>query len=369
MRQSIIDPDQEHIFDLVKHGYNYLFRRASRKGHWEDARSTALAAICISNIERPGSHWFNAIRSWLLGVQIKSGEASGSWNEEIWDTAMCILALKGLGVSSKDPSIVEAANWIGSLFSVNRRGNWHDEPWETSWALIALLTCGNPPDSVDIEKPIEWLLSHLDDSGNLIASHYTAYMLYISHLSKKVKFSPQLRERLANAHEACGNNLVRSLASSPEECLWTGEAWANGQILWFLSKTGFFLKVEDFQLEKIVQWFSLNQTSDGNWSDVEDTACAILGLSELIVAKSAGAGSTRSSERLLEESLRRAVITPRLLTKRRLWERDDQTGYISLNIQENVLKVIVAVLAFILFTLLGWVSDVMSLLEKLHGHF
>src|SRR5207245_2481929 len=118
------------------------FRTGSGNGNWSEARSTALAGICLNFRESGDSVWLRSITQWIEKNQINEGEAAGSWGEEVWDTAMCLLALKSFGISSKDSVIQNGIRWILSLYSLNGRKNWHDEPWETSWALLAILTSG-----------------------------------------------------------------------------------------------------------------------------------------------------------------------------------------------------------------------------------
>ena len=78
----------EKIYFLMLKAYDYLYNTGKKDGHWEDIRGTALAGIAFDIKEEPNSLWIRLIRDKIIKDQIKDGEVSGSWGEEIWDTAM-----------------------------------------------------------------------------------------------------------------------------------------------------------------------------------------------------------------------------------------------------------------------------------------
>ena len=337
-----LDSNRERIYSLLTQGYFFLFQEGGKEGHWYETRSTALAGMCLEIREHGDSQWLKSVRKWLLDNQITEGDATGSWGEEIWDTAMAIIALKSFGVSSKDESIQKGLKWISALYSVNGRGNWHDEPWETSWALMAILTSGLSVEQVNIVKAIEWLISFQDTDGRIISPHYTAYFVLINSRLDKVEIDTTSRERIAQANKKAIECLVMLLEESDKDRLWTGEAWSNGQILWSLSMGRAFPVSNGVLLNKTIHWFESTQSKSGNWRDIEDTASAILGLYSLletIVANTEGIQSAKEIYKVLQKR----VPTPSLYIKRPFIERHKDIGGISINFSNRMVRVIATI--------------------------
>lgn len=364
----------DRIFEMLKHGFSCLFLRASRHGHWEEVRSTALAGMCVQLREVGHSPWLNAIADWLRGKQTREGEAAGSWCEEIWDTAMCLIALKDLEVSSKDPAIDQALRWVASLFSRNGRGNWHDEPWETSWALLALCRCGRRDDRVDPAAAVKWLISLQSTDGLIVAPHYTAYFVLIDAWSSKLSLDDECRAEMRSARERCVAVLLRLFEESPPKLLWTGEPWSNGQILWALCEAGSFPYEQSELVEKALCWFEQVQGQDGSWLDVEDTASALLGCFSLLQLLRLGHDCGNRPRRIevrreLEIQLQRAVRVPPFALRQRLFERDIDTGFVSINLRERTMKIVLAALTLIFVSGIGFIVNLQQFIEMVRGWF
>lgn len=359
----------EASFELLKASFDFLLCSASNRGHWNEPRSTALAAMCLQLREDGSSPWLKAVKGWILKQQICEGGAGGSWCEEIWDTAMCIIALKELEVSTRHESIAGGLKWIENLFSANGRNNWHDEPWETSWALMAVLRSGRTPKNIDVASAIKWLISLQDEEGKIISPHYTAYFLLIDYFSRKINLADDVREQMSLACEKCKAYLIDALLSSDDRYLWSGEAWSNGQILWSLCLTKLFPIREEGLVTKVVSWFEQNQTPEGNWSDIEDTASATLGLSELtknlMHMESEIREDKRDVERDFENRLKKAVPLPKLSLYKPLFEKDSDCGYFCLNIKESTAKLGAAILGFLAVGLVGWLANLIGLYQAL----
>jgi len=351
----------EVVYDLLVGGLSHLTRGASRSGHWHDSRSTALAAMCLQ-IREENSLWLLTSRDWILDQQIQGGLAAGSWGEEIWDTAMCLLCLRELEVSARHPAFQAGLKWLGALYSANGRSNWHDEPWETSWALIAILRGGEVPAGVDVAASLKWLASLQSPEGRLVAPHYTAYFILIEHLyARRFGVDPALR--------AASDRCVDFLLSNVEpDRLWTGEAWANGQILWVLCQTQRMPVADPAFFKVVVDWFRAAQAVDGNWSDIEDTASAILGLHRLLVTlKICSDGHETEVHESIERRLRKGVPLPRLRLRKPFFERDDEADYYSIHLRASTARRIAAVLAFLLVGLVGWLANLLSLYHEATG--
>jgi hypothetical protein len=368
---SNLEFQRERAFELVTRGFSYLAKSASRKGHWNEVRSTALAGMCLQLRERADSPWLFGARDWLIGEQEQTDEsgANGSWGEEVWDTSMCLIALKDMDVSSHDPVIERGLKWMASIYSANGRDNWHDEPWETSWALIAFLKSGRILPPVELNKAMRWLMSLQTADGRIVSPHYTAYFVLIEFLTFKANLSDEDRTVFRQVRDRCRDYLMKQLEASDQNRLWAGEAWMNGQILWALCVANQFSLHDERQIAKVINWFENAQSPEGNWSDVEDTASAILGLHRLLwlLTNDAMRNEKRAKDidGLIESRLRKAVRMPRLQIKRRLLERDSETGYVTLSIRENSLKLWLSVLGFIFVGLAGWLANVISLIQSL----
>jgi hypothetical protein len=326
----------ERIYYLLCSSYQYLYETGKKKGHWEDLRGTALAGIALDLKEVPNSIWLRLIRSNLLSNQITEGEAIGSWSEEIWDTAMCLIALKSFEISSKDPIIKTPIDWIASLYQVNTRNNWHDEPWETCWAIIAILTTGIIPQNLDIKEPIRWLLGFQEDNGRIIAPHYTAYYLIIWDKLQKTMIDTQDAVFFDNAKDLSMRYLRSLLHESSDDVLWSGEAWSNGQILWSLCLVDHQLTEDTLFIDKVLNWFEKNQGKQGNWLDIEDTASAIIGLHALLEVISKSSPYLQSKS--IKQTLQKRLPCPDIYIKRPLIEQHKETGGISINLNNRFIK-------------------------------
>jgi len=359
---KIMDWLRERAFESLKDGFTFLARKASSQGHWCEARSTALAGMCMALRENADSPWLQSISHWMSQQQIQDGCAKGSWGEEIWDTAMCIMALLSIQVSTRNPMVEAGLQWMAGLYGVNGRPNWHDEPWETSWALIAMLRAGRTIGSVDTAASMKWLLDLRSLDGLLVAPHYTAYFVMIEHLAARKLTIPNQGDFSKEAGR-CAETLLDMLDRSDSEVLWAGEAWVNGQILWVLASTGHLDVTCVKRTEKLVNWFIAHQNHDGSWSDIEDTASAILGLHEIVFLLDKAADPAQHRRNIRSE-LQRFVPMPRLYLKRPLIERDNETGYFSLNLRESTVKWIAAAVLFFTVGLMGWIADLLQIIRE-----
>lgn len=332
------DEAVDKIYTLMLEAYAYLYRIGKAEGHWGDIRGTALTGIAFDLKEEPNSKWIRLIKNKIITDQIKEGEVAGSWNEEIWDTAMCLLALNKFELSHRDPIIKKSVEWISCLYKVNKRDNWHDEPWETCWALIAILSIGKIPSNLKIEEPINWLIDFQEIDGRIISPHYTAYYLLIFSKLKKISIDEKFHVKFEIAKNLSIQYLKNLLSNSDEEVLWCGEAWANGQILWAIcSVDNSFIENEEI-VTKILGWFENHQSKQGNWSDIEDTSSSIIGLYqllELIVNSDEHLGNKN-----IKQTLQKKQPSPDIYLNRPFIEKHPETGGISINLSNKILKLI-----------------------------
>ncbi len=366
-----MDRDTQVIVDsirtILQYAYRNLFTHASIKGHWKSIRNTALATMCISFLEDGNSRWIDLLKTWITEQQTKDGTSLGSWNDEAWDTAMAVIALKDIGVSSKNCAINSAVQWLIKMFSHNGRYNLHDEPWETSWGMLALLRTGLP-NTIDFGKSFEWLIGLQQENGLIVSPHYTAYFLMLTKAAEKVSLSPELQERIIIVAHKCETYLVSSLDESPDDKLWMNEGWANGQILLSLSQFNTIEITNSRLSSKLISWFKKNQDEDGGFSDIEDTASVILGLTtyfSLIVKNTTSPNMQVETEESFIYRLRKSVQPPLLMLHDKFVYRNDY-GYYVIHIKASVLSKCLLV-ASIVITIISLSTNIISLWDYLNG--
>ncbi len=344
----------DRIYDTLDRAYGFLFATGRKEGHWSEVRSTALAGMCIDYLPSGTTEWCHSIRGWLEEQQLKEGAAQGSWGEEIWDTAMALIALKALGAHTNDPQLDSGLKWMASKYSVNGRGNWHDDPWETSWALLAILKSGKMLPGVDVLAAIHWLSSLQDPEGRIIAPQFTAYFIEICLSLAKVDID--LSDSLSEGVQNAKSFLLSALSNSSPSTLWTGEAWSNGQILWILTE----LKIFPFQdlglADKTISWFQKKQDPiDGHWEDAEDTASALLGLLGLLHGLTAIVDGARQAREVVSSELRRRIKLRSLEINSKVFSRDVEYGGILIRISQEKIRII------------GYLGSILALLAALTG--
>lgn len=344
----------DRIYDALDRAYGFLFATGRKEGHWSEVRSTALAGMCIDCLPSATGEWCRCIREWLEDQQLKDGAAQGSWGEEIWDTAMALMALKAMGAHTNDPQLDSGLKWMGSKYSVNGRGNWHDDPWETSWALLAILKSGKILPGVDVLAAIQWLSSLQDPEGRIIAPQFTAYFIEICHSLAKVDL--ELPDSLSDSVKNGRNFLLRALSESSPSTLWTGEAWSNGQILWILTELKIFPFHDLGLADKTIGWFQNAQDPiDGHWEDAEDTASALLGLLGLVHGLTAVSDGVRQAKEVVSSELRRRVKLRSLQINRKMFSSDADYGGILIRISQGKIR------------FLGYLGSILALLAALTG--
>lgn len=358
----------ERIGDMLCPAFHSLYEAGKNRGHWEEPRATALAAICLQLVSDRKTRWIESVEKWIIGQQHDPG---GDWGDEVWDSAMSLLALRTLGVPPTHVAMKRGVRWLRSVLHRNPRDNsWHDEPWETCWALMALLSVDRQTDAQDFERAILWLIDRQDQQGRLVAAHYTGYLLLIEMLAKPAAISADTRAKLSEAATQGCSYLIDDVRRASDGALWTGEAWSNGQILWTLSESDRPTPAATVEIaEKAIQWFEKSQEPNGRWTDIEDTASAILGLyslqARLIADQSQGRKSFDDAKNDIRVRLRQSVTVPRLDTGRPLFEVNEESGYYHINLRIGTVRIAYYVLSFILVGLLGWLATVMDLWERL----
>jgi hypothetical protein len=318
------------IYSTLSSSYLWLFRTARVEGSWGQVRSTALAGLCLTYREPKGAPWRDGVLQWLARQQGDMGPGEeGCWGEELWDTSMAVIALIRLGMHPSDPVIQKALRWQIKLYNLNGNLNWHDEPWETAWTVLALLDAGEGRyDRGEALLATQWLMNLQDDTGRIVAPHYTAYFLQIYSRLRALVGHDQRFEQVA------GRAISYLVEDFDPDRLWTGEAWSNGQILWSFLMAGTLEELGTDRLRAIVHWFTRQQDGEGSWRrDVEDTASAILGLHRLVreLERTTLVNETEV-DNLVCRTLRNELHTPPFPSHRRRWHRDPEDKTVTLKL-------------------------------------
>jgi hypothetical protein len=266
---------------------------------------------------------------------------------------------------------------------MNGNQSWHDEPWETAHALFAVFdarkdavlfrrACGSMEvDEEDLRDTIHWYIGLQDPKGKAITPHYTAFLLLILENALLQFTNQQQLHHYNKAIHKATHYLISVLRNSPGEILWTSEAWSNGYILQSLCRSHTFeqLYLDPELIEKIVTWFEKTperNEKEGYWggqADIEDTANALQGLLDLLVA--IRELTTPQSRHQIIEGLQREIMAlleiPDKPPKAKLI-RSIQDGYI-IHISEKSKKVIKWALMTI--AALSVISGVIALFDYL----
>jgi squalene cyclase len=362
---SIDDYVEQEIYRILTKAYGWIFDQGRCDGHWKDVSDTALVSLCLSKREPSTSPWLVHLKEWMLENQITEGDEEGSWEEEVWGTATAIIALSKLGVPSNEPRIVKGLNFLHKLYSANGRPNWEDEPWETSWAIMAIAQTNCQKFKDDALQAMEWLASLQDESGRIIAPHYTAYFVKIEYSMSKRQLIPDADQE---RYQRTADNAIEYLLSMMRsDILWTGSAWSNGQIVWALASTYNFPFEDRDKVRLVTDWFARNQEVEGNWFDAEDTASSILGLYFLLRGYKVMNLKERSDiadvDTVIYEKMRRMLATPRCSFGKKLIEITDD-GTTRINLTPRVVRT-----ATILFAIASGITVFIALYDWMRPYF
>lgn len=274
MEESLILDLLDRLPRLIGNGLNSLYD-LGREGHWKDVRSTSITMISLRECaENPSSPWLQVPAEWLIERQRKDG----SWEEEVWDTSLCLTALSlSTHRSSEEKKAAEnAQKWL--LEKRNIQGNWHEEPWETALSLLALMKTGITIEKKIIQDGIRWLISLQDpQTGFLVNHHYTAYLVLVLRMSitSGLMSFEEVGKKLIQAQE----QLCKELSM---DGVWTSEAWSNGLALSALVPLDTSNGSNLVCIGKVIDWFEATYDREWAGSDTEDTSLSIHGLHDIL---------------------------------------------------------------------------------------
>jgi hypothetical protein len=272
--------------DIIINVSRELIKEGCELGNWEDTRGTGDALIALQEVIM-SDQYPNLKKSSFSTIKKNAiySEDLTSWGEEVWDTAIAIIAL----TKERKPDVELIGKSVKWLLSIFNRGepSWYSEPWETLWALIALYEAFKilPEEAKNFNPvpPIQWLLRLYDDqSGILVNDHYTAQLLIVltKWLDNEfiISSEDELAERLQRMRIKSADYFIKKISFSENDELWTSETWANSLIIWGLADAG-AINWKKTNVQKIIAL--LNNELKKADLPTEDRAFSIIALSKL----------------------------------------------------------------------------------------
>ncbi|PKP56749.1 hypothetical protein CVT91_12305 [Candidatus Atribacteria bacterium HGW-Atribacteria-1] len=207
------------------------------------------------------------------------------WNKVESTTA----ALYGLISTSNEGRAVEKGiNWL--IKNQNTNGSWNDDCWDTSWALYLLFCCdyqtSNP---IIIKSASQWLVNDQRDDGSWKTNLPNLKQFEPLWTTPPVIFTlaqtGQHQETIIKGLKYLKNQQNKNGSFGRKDASKTGLA-----LLAFSSLSKYSHLTEEYGLsaERAVQWFLLNQRTNGTWPggfhpfDIIDTAFSIWGLQKFL---------------------------------------------------------------------------------------
>ncbi len=269
--------------DLVADVARGLVREGGTQGDWEDARGTGDVLIALSEVLP--QHLYPDLRRNANQFLLNSVSVNGDmacWGEEVWDTAITMIALCRAPKPQRE-IVLASAKWLISQY---RKGetNWYSEPWETLWALVAMHDAiqliPELADDFDPKPALEWVIAFFDsETGLLVNKHYTAQFLIASSrwLDTPVMVDPncQLAHQLQICRSIAASKFISAFQNG--ERLWTPDTWANSLIVWGLSDAGAICADQKW-IDGIHRCF---RESISSHSPTEDRAFAVIALARM----------------------------------------------------------------------------------------
>ncbi|MBP6875804.1 MAG: hypothetical protein KBD56_07010 [Candidatus Eisenbacteria bacterium] len=281
MRNWVLDILSSTLRSLVEEGYLI--------GNWGDVRGTADclyaldSCLPIDSFPRLRAH---AAR-WLVLRGLPEPNGFLSWEEEVWDTSVALLALATSPQDFSEP-IRGGLRWLSKVYQRGRQ-NWNDEPWESSWALLAIDSAARlrEPLDVDREATLRWLLTLRGNPApaQLVNCHYTALFALVARSFVERETSADDQELIASLRTARQEStafLANRLSQAPAGELWTREVWSNSLALWALASNEAAGALPAATLERTITWFAKELENPATVL-TEDRAFAAVALFHLAV--------------------------------------------------------------------------------------
>lgn len=226
----------------------------------------------------------------------KKSEYGRSWNDEVWDTTLCAIAIMQASGDDFENRLKDVRRWLLSQYSELEK-NFYNEPWESLYALITLLDMGMVLKKLSvneiriIKSCTSWILSKRTGEGVLISPHYSSLLLAVlGRMLHSVRLTQEERSLYEDAVKKCVAYIFDDYqAKKKVGALWSNEAWNIGIILYGLAATFEWTSRKfdepDFS-SFLVNWCETEWDPSRGWSgNVGDASELLAGVSEYYIAK------------------------------------------------------------------------------------
>jgi hypothetical protein len=324
--------------DIVVRAAEFLCKE-NQHGAWLDARTDATCIWAISNCGLAESHGKFVKNCIVELIEDCTRDDDGlRWNEEVWDTALCTMAINSGGGEEYSHRLKEIDTWLLEEYSEAEQ-NFHNEPWESMWAVMVMLhTAELTRRRIKIIRDsISWVLSKRNSEGVLIAPHYAGLLLTVLNTAgEKVKLNKGERFLYEKAIQDNFSYLMNEFEIKyDQEALWNDEPWSTGLILYGLASCGELSKplYRNRQFNRFLKdWCSNEWDPSIGWNDTTDTSGLLLGLSEYHIKRELDWKTDyRSGRKAVQKDLAASVkfefreIGIRRMTVYPIWKKRDFT--------------------------------------------
>jgi hypothetical protein len=226
-------------------------------------------------------------QTWLLG-QARREDGGQSWESEVWDTALAVLALSNSEICGD--RVDQACAWLQTTRDPVS-GIWCDEVWETTLATIALLERDRNRKG-PIPQPNWWLGAVFKwfvqipskTSGEFVTPHYCGFLAWLLAEINRSKAREKIQSEASYAlfHQKADQAVNWLITNANTKGIWSQYTFSNAYIAYGLSILSRDKSSEAAYQSVFLNWLHEHQGRGGGFEDIEDTALAVLALSTMM---------------------------------------------------------------------------------------
>ena len=290
--------------------------KENQYGTWGGApqiNARCIWAVANCGLAYKDKRFINSSIVALFDISMKT-EDGLSWNDEIWDTAMCAIAIMQGSRADFKNRLNEVKRWLLNQYS-ELENNFYNEPWESLYALITLLDMGayleklTRDDLKKIKSCVTWILSKRTEEGVLISPHYCGLLLIVlGYMLKRVRLTKKEKALYTDAIRKSVSYICDDFTvKKKEDALWNNDIWSIGIILYGLAKTFQWTSAifdEPEFSSFLVQWCESEWDTSYGWAEnVGDTSELLIGLSEYYIARNENSKSRENIQTALSDNV------------------------------------------------------------------
>jgi len=284
-----LDSQGRRLRDITAEAAEWLCLR-SWPGLWGDARtnSSAVWALCHCGLAHSHREFIEyALEQLLNSDECKVVEETISFNYEVWDSSVGLIALDKGGADRFSSHAQRIADWLLAEASDD---HFKYEPWETLWGVYALMLSAKPTQAISpvVRSCIRWLLKRRTADGILISPHYMGFLSSVlTQALLRFSFSQAERDSLQAAIDKCMKYLKSEYTREKKKGrLWGDQPWVIGHILAGIAtcEQGRRTFFDDVTFNAYLSdWLEQHWDHSDGWVDVLDTANLLTGLCDYYV--------------------------------------------------------------------------------------